>query len=660
MKKDKNMLYHRRILECLLDEQVYPISQLAGQLGLSEKTVRTKIDQLNDRLGDSSAGTIKKKQGTGVWLEATEGQKSTIRALLEPEGSLTAGGSLAVTDLEVRKRQLTGKLLRLKPGETTTLSRIADSLYLSPPTVAGMMKAVQPWFEKRSLSIRSVRNKGVCLFGDEYNYRIAIKDYLLYMMPEAMEPLLGNFSAGIDIYRIRRIIVNAENAWRIELADVSFNMAWILACLSLTRSQPEREHRFQESQEENIQYYVEYSFAESVYQRIAREFQTELPGNDVVLLAILLISSKRMNTILDIDGEDYTRQYDQNLRDFVKTVIETIDSVLDAGLTQDTILFESLLIHMRSAIFRMKYSTVMSESISKYVKSEYKQTFLATWSTSYLFEEQYGIQVTEDELAGIALYIQAALIRHKKGRPLTAVLVSQKGLASSQLVMEMIKYNIPEITDIKAVSNHDFCIRQCPDADMIISTANLPLTDSRIVNIGERISDYAVNVLRDKVREIRNARNQQNFCFHNLCHQLFDIDLLFVRPDVQDKTELIAMMVKRMEEKGDVTEHYLESVLERERATTTSIGRGIAIPHGNMTESNEARVAVAILKEPLDWCGEPVDLVFLLGVKMTSAFEIKKTKQFYKDFLVLTDHDDNLETMKRMESALELYQYFIR
>ena len=109
-----------------------------------------------------------------------------------------------------------------------------------------------------------------------------------------------------------------------------------------------------------------------------------------------------------------------------------------------------------------------------------------------------------------------------------------------------------------------------------------------------------------------------------------------------------------------MTEHYLASVLERENATTTSIGRGIAIPHGNMTESNEARVAVAILEEPVDWYGEPVDVVFLLGVKMTSSFEIKKTKQFYKDFLVLTENDENLETLKQSNSALEIYQYFIR
>ncbi|MFQ7878207.1 hypothetical protein [Enterocloster sp.] len=55
-----------------------------------------------------------------------------------------------------------------------------------------------------------------------------------------------------------------------------------------------------------------------------------------------------------------------------------------------------------------------------------------------------------------------------------------------------------------------------------------------------------------------------------------------------------------------------------------------------------------------------VEVVFLLAVKMTSKFEIKRTKQFYKDFLQLTDNDENLEAVKKMDSALDIYQYFIK
>lgn len=655
LKKDKNALYCSRIMACLLDGRTWSVRQLAEQVGVSEKTVRTKLNQINQWLPEHDYGIICKKQGTGIWLDASDEQQENLKHQLDQEEPVEV-----MCGQEHRSRQLLGKLLRLKSGEIATVQQLAERLYLSPPTVTNMLRELLPWLDQRSLTIRAVRNKGISLNGDEYNYRIAIKDYLLHMMPEAMEALLSNFAAGIDIYRIRRIIVNAENAWRIELADSSFNMAWILICLSLTRNHPEGEHRFPEAQEENIQHYVEYSFAESIYQRIERDFRADLPPSDIVLLAILLISAKRINTILDINSEDYARQYDESLQSFVRRVIETIDAVLEAGLTGDGILFDSLLIHMRSAIFRMKYSTKSSETISRYVKNEYKQPFLATWSTSFLFEEYYGIQVTEDELAGIALYIQAAIIRQNRGQSLTAVLVSPKGQASSQLMMEMLKYNVPEITAMRVVSSHDFAIRRYPEAELIISAAGPLSGDARVLQIGERVTEQSIRSIRDKVREIKNDRKKDRFCFHNLCHQFFDVDLILVRPDVSDKYELLALMAARMVEKGDVTDGFLDSVLERERATTTSIGRGVAIPHGNMTEINEARVGAAILRNPIDWNGELVDVVFLLAVKMTSKFEIKKTKQFYRDFLVLAESDENLAVLKRMNSALDIYQYFIR
>ena len=52
--------------------------------------------------------------------------------------------------------------------------------------------------------------------------------------------------------------------------------------------------------------------------------------------------------------------------------------------------------------------------------------------------------------------------------------------------------------------------------------------------------------------------------------------------------------------------------------------------------------------------------MFLLAVKMTTKFEIRRTKQFYKDFLQLTDNDENMEAIKKMGSTLDIYQYFIK
>ncbi len=654
MKEDKNALYFNRILNCLLSGETYTILQIAANVGLSEKTVRTKIDQMNRWLTQHDMGRIEKKQGTGIWLEMDERQWKNLQAYLDRGQSLDSA-----VQPDDRRKQVIGKLLKLKSGQTTTLAQLADSLYLSAPTIGGLLREVSPWFEERSLKIASIRSKGVCLVGDEYNFRIAIKDYIIELMPEVMEALLASYAPGIDISRIRRIVLEAENAWRVELADTSFKMVWIMACLSMARRRLGDKAVFS-TREENIEHYNEYSFAESIYQRIEQAYEIKISDDDTVLLAVLLLSARKLKNFSSIQDTDYARQYDRDLGKFVRLVIETIDSVLDIDLSEDQLLYESLLLHMRSAIFRMKYSTAVGDNISKYVKSEYKQTFLATWSTSNLFEEYYDVQVTEDELAGIALYIQAAIIRRKKGKPLTALLISEGGMAASQLNIERLKYSISEITEIRAVSYHDFKLRQYQDVDVIINTSGNEIGDDRAVSVGERLNDQGIEAIRQKVNQIFYFRKKPEFHFNNLCHQLFEVDLFLLRPKVRDKDQLITMMVKKLEDKGDVTPAYLQSVFDRERATTTSIGRGIAIPHGNMAEVNESRIVVAILEEPIVWHDDMVDVVFLLAVKMNTKFEIRRTKQFYKDFLQLTDNDENMEAIKRMGSTLDIYQYFIK
>ena len=240
------------------------------------------------------------------------------------------------------------------------------------------------------------------------------------------------------------------------------------------------------------------------------------------------------------------------------------------------------------------------------------------------------------------------------------MLISEGGMATSQLNIEKLKYSIPEITDIRATSYHDFRLSQYKDMDVIINTTGEEIHDDRVVAVDARLSERGIESVRQKVNQIYYFRKREEFHFNSLCHQLFDVDLFLLKPEVENKDQLITMMVKKLEEKGDVTPNYLQSVFDRERATTTSIGRGVAIPHGNMTEVNEPKIVVAILDKPISWHDDMVDVVFLLAVKMTSQVEIKRTKQFYKDFLQLADDDENLKAMKSMESALALYQYFIK
>ena len=68
MKEDKKAKDNSRIMRRLLDGGSYTTQQIAEQVGLSEKTVRTKMGLINDWLEEEKLGRIERRQGKGIWL----------------------------------------------------------------------------------------------------------------------------------------------------------------------------------------------------------------------------------------------------------------------------------------------------------------------------------------------------------------------------------------------------------------------------------------------------------------------------------------------------------------------------------------------------------------------------------------------------------------
>lgn len=58
--KNKTTIYSNLILKYFLEHEMVTNKQLADEIGLSEKTIRTKIDSINYMLKENNLGTIEK------------------------------------------------------------------------------------------------------------------------------------------------------------------------------------------------------------------------------------------------------------------------------------------------------------------------------------------------------------------------------------------------------------------------------------------------------------------------------------------------------------------------------------------------------------------------------------------------------------------------
>ena len=106
--------------------------------------------------------------------------------------------------------------------------------------------------------------------------------------------------------------------------------------------------------------------------------------------------------------------------------------------------------------------------------------------------------------------------------------------------------------------------------------------------------------------------------------ELLDIKSIDLNPQVSNKEEAIDHLVDLLDQSGKLKDRqvYKESVLNREAQSTTGIGDGVAIPHGQSEGVLKAGLSAMVIKEGLDFKsldGNPTYLFFMIGAPKDSG-----------------------------------------
>lgn len=106
--------------------------------------------------------------------------------------------------------------------------------------------------------------------------------------------------------------------------------------------------------------------------------------------------------------------------------------------------------------------------------------------------------------------------------------------------------------------------------------------------------------------------------------ELLDINSIDLNPQISNKEDAIDHLVNLLDQSGKLNdkEIYKESVLNREAQSTTGIGDGVAIPHGQSEGVETAGLSAMVVKEGLDFKsldGQPTYLFFMIGAPKDSG-----------------------------------------
>lgn len=363
----------------------------------------------------------------------------------------------------------------------------------------------------------------------------------------------------------------------------------------------------------------EYQFASWFFEQLESVFQLSFPVAERVYFTWHFISSKRIE-----DGSEQVLQYDETVAEIVRLLIGKMGKLTLFHFEADTILTNGLAVHMHSVINRIKYGFPITNPLLSNIKKMYPYMFNMVILTLEEIKNNYQIEIPEDEAAYIVLHFQASIERVQSRKELKkkALVVCHMGIGMSYLLEAKIEQQYQDIDILACIGKaevHDYVTQH--QVDFIISTVSLEKITIDHIVISPLFGQEDKKKLSQFVEKLK--RNSTYLFEQKDFSEFLKEDLVFFHVYKEHRYEIVEMFATKLFEKGYVSKEFIHSAVNRERKSATAIGGGIAIPHGDPFMIQKSAVAVAIMKEPIEWGDERISLVFTIAISKENQGEIR-------------------------------------
>ena len=461
------------LLNLLKENQPVTAVSLAESLGVSERTIRYDISQLNDN-GIDNGYEILSVPHHGYILKVNDHKKlHSFKKDNRPD--------MIPVEPDDRFGYLASILLLHNSG--ISLRKIEDELFISNATAKKVLSDVTAELRKYGIAVQ-LKNGQYRVDGNEENIRFCLADI---MIRYRVSRYYRNFDE-IQFRKIRRKMFGLMDKHGIHFPIVSFNHFQIYLFIDITRiyhGKSLRTDRFTEPAACR-----EKEFVEDLSDYIRTDHNIALNRQEKALLTYralgLNMDYHRQNTGKPEHGQT------------VNETFRTVNNVYGLDFSEDEELIRALLSHMVTLEYRIRYHTLILNPLKNEIRLQYSLAWNMAKILSDMLALKYGREVYEEETAYLAVIFQNA-IEH------TAVLNRKRVLlvsGSTPGIVNRLKLQIMNafrgyIQLIDCDDNPHVYALDLSVYDVIISTTDIDRkTDIPIIRINDFLDDTGIKRLR--------------------------------------------------------------------------------------------------------------------------------------------------------------------
>ncbi|WP_020615199.1 BglG family transcription antiterminator [Paenibacillus daejeonensis] len=467
-------------------------NDLAQELGISVRTVHREMPRLEDVLAQINLSLIR-QSGYGLRLEATPEQLVSLEALLQHEAEYSS-----------EEREMLLACLLLNEAEPIKQYALASELQVTIPTVTADLDELEQTLAKYDLQLLRKRGYGVQIQGSERRKRDMVVELVLDVLdeqdlfggrvadtlPPAFQPLIE--LAGIDRFQeLEQALWNLEQQYPSDMSEAAYTK--LLVQLSVSTARLRSGHVIGEQE-----------LAEQHNPQLASEAELELwlSGTGLEFTPPERRYTRELLGYRLRQSEEPLLFDQPELHHSVHRLVSRMEAELGVSLIQDRVLVEGLKQHLQPALNRLKQGETIRNPLLNQIRKDYPQLFAAAAHAS---REVYpGLSIPDEEIGYLVMHFGASLERAEDGggSDLRALVVCTSGIGSSRLLGARLAKSFPRLQIAGHVSWYE--ASRLPEGayDLIVSTVDLPLPESRYIKLSPLLPEEDQAKLRQFLKRI--------------------------------------------------------------------------------------------------------------------------------------------------------------
>lgn len=591
----------KEMLSLLLKSDEYIKSDyIAEEIGISSKTVQREIKNINVLLRELKTDSIESSRGKG-YIIPLESKKSIQLVFKDYEDKDALVPNMQQSRIEWIIRKFA--VLSMEKKECT-LEKLADELFVSLTTLKKDMNSVKDTLQKYHIQLAKISNKGLKLQGEEKNIRQLIVDYLVLEQSELKLDKIFSISST-DKVSVEEIVIRNIRKYQIPITDIGFRNLIIHVEIAISRL------RFQNNsidQKPNTieEHSDEYYCAKAIAKEIEAKINLTIPENEIANIYLHLLGQKRML----VSEDTLESRLETPESELIERVIVEINEMYQLDFRQDVILKNGLLLHLESALHRIRLNMPINNELIEEIKNNYPFPMQLAKILASSLETNFNIKIDINEVGFLTLHFCGALERAnsiQSNKEIRAVVVCTTGLGTSVLLKAKLqsKTNLNiKVVGVYALYQLDDI--EFTDIDIIISTVPL----SKKYSIPDVvITPIVSNNDIEKIHEFITYGSNEFSISSLFCKELFFTDL-----NCKTKDECLSIMTDKLYQLSFIDDKCKESIYAREEMATTEIGNGVCVPHNMDGKVFRSSICIGILKNPILWEFGKVQLIIMIVV----------------------------------------------